>query len=96
MTQSDQSNSVETWRDEMYGDEGGQDPFWVPLEASDGHHRNAFEAADLVKGFVGGESFEDGLKVELISGRMEDMGPDGYFFHKDPEGDVAVWEVSCG
>jgi hypothetical protein len=87
--------SGESWRDEMYGDENGTDPFWVPCESANGDFRDPIDAAQLVKGFIGSESFEDGLTVCLVRGLMEDRGTDGFCFHKHPDGPVPVWEVCC-
>lgn len=84
-----------SWRAEMYGDESGQDPFWVSVEDEHGHDRDAVEAAELVKGFVGRESFATGFTVELIRGRVEDCGVEGWRFTKDSDGDEEFWEVCC-
>lgn len=96
-TRSEHLRSPESWRDEMYGDESGIDPFWVPVEASDGTDRDPIDAAVLCRGFVGRESFDAGLTVELVRGRMERLGTgvDGWWFTKDVHGDVMCWEVCC-
>ena len=80
------------YRDEMYGDESGQAPFWVSAEDSAGAERSMVDALQLVHGFVG--PFEQDIVIRRVVGGVEWIDVEGWFFRKGgAHGELEFWEV---
>lgn len=69
----------------MPGDNG---PYWVTAE-----DRSPEDAVAFVAKFVG--PFDQSITCERVTGRFEEIPVEGPFFHKDPDGDVEMWEIDA-
>ncbi len=89
MGHSETSDQTPDWWDEMFCGSDDGDPDCLYWLAADG--RTEAEAVALVQDFVG--EFPHGAMSSGVVGYVE-RTPEGWYFHKSPEGQERFWEVT--